>query len=182
MYAIPIPPQPDKVSTRAKIRVAPLNKRKSLGINKCIDLLKQGQPFYATHTPELSYDAGIDTAQTWTDMILVDFEHHHFDIGGLGQFMNGLTAGGPTACGHLNRRHNPPAQRHHRRRSLLQRLADATRCGRPSWSLSLPYRVYRSNTGHFNAHKPVDRCGAPKPQSRHRCAESAHFHEWRSPR
>ena len=72
-----------------------------MGINKCIDLLKQGQPFYATHTPELSYDAGVDMAQTWADMILVDFEHHHFDIGGLGQFMKGLTAGGPTASGHL---------------------------------------------------------------------------------
>lgn len=70
-------------------------------INKCIELLEQGQPIYATHTPELTYQAGVDLAQTWADMILVDFEHHHFDIGGLAQFMKGLRAGGPTPSGHL---------------------------------------------------------------------------------
>ena len=72
-----------------------------MGINKCIDLLKEGQPFYATHTPELTYDAGVELAQTWADMILIDFEHRHFDVGGLGDFMKGLHAGGPTASGHL---------------------------------------------------------------------------------
>ena len=66
-----------------------------MGINKCIDLLKQGQPFYHTPTPELSYDAGREMAQTWADMVLIDFEHHHFDIGGLYQFMRGLKDGGP---------------------------------------------------------------------------------------
>ncbi len=71
-----------------------------MGINKCIDLLKQGQPYYHHGTPELSYDAGRENAQTWADMILVDFEHHHFDIGGLGQFMKGLKEGGPTPSGH----------------------------------------------------------------------------------
>ena len=70
-------------------------------INKCIDLLEQGQTIYATHTPELTFEAGVNLAQTWADMILVDFEHHHFDIGGLGTFMKGLKAGGPTASGHL---------------------------------------------------------------------------------
>ena len=54
-----------------------------MGINKCIDLLKEGQPFYATHAPELNYDAGVELAQTWADMILIDFEHRHFDVGGL---------------------------------------------------------------------------------------------------
>ena len=77
------------------------NKEPIMGINKCIDLLKEGQPFYATHTPELTYDAGVEMAQTWADMILVDFEHRHFDMGGLTAFMKGLTAGGPTASGHL---------------------------------------------------------------------------------
>ncbi len=72
-----------------------------MGINKCIDLLKEGQPFYATHTPELTYDAGVELAQTWADMILIDFEHRHFDVGGLGDFMKGLKAGGPTPSGHL---------------------------------------------------------------------------------
>ena len=72
-----------------------------MGINKCIDLLKQGQPFYATHTPDLSYDAGVELAQTWADMILIDFEHRNFNVGGLEQFMKGLKAGGPTPSGHL---------------------------------------------------------------------------------
>ena len=71
-----------------------------MGINKCIDLLKQGQPYYHTPTPELSYDAGREMAQTWADMVLIDFEHHHFDIGGLYQFMRGLKDGGPTPSGH----------------------------------------------------------------------------------
>ena len=39
-------------------------------------------------------------AQTWADMVLIDFEHHHFDIGGLYQFMRGLKDGGPTPSGH----------------------------------------------------------------------------------
>ncbi len=69
-------------------------------INKCIDLLEQGQPFYHHPTPELSYDAGKEMAQTWADMILIDFEHHHFDIGGLTAFMKGLKDGGPTPSGH----------------------------------------------------------------------------------
>lgn len=69
-------------------------------INKCIELLEQGQPVYATHTPELSYEAGRDLAQTWADLILVEFEHHAFDIVGLGKFMRGLKDGGPTPSGH----------------------------------------------------------------------------------
>ena len=72
----------------------------TMRINKCIELLEQGQPFYHHGAPELSYDAGRETAQTWADMILVDFEHHHFNIGGLGQFMKGLKDGGPTPSGH----------------------------------------------------------------------------------
>lgn len=69
-------------------------------INKCIELLNQGQPIYATHTPELSYDAGWDLAGTWADLILVEFEHHAFDIVGLTKFMKGLKDGGPTPSGH----------------------------------------------------------------------------------
>ncbi len=72
-----------------------------MNLNKCIDLLKQGQPYYHTPTPELSYDAGREMAQTWADMILIDFEHRHFDVSGLAKFMKGLTAGGSTASGHL---------------------------------------------------------------------------------
>ncbi len=70
-------------------------------LNKCIELLEQGQPFYHHGVPELSYDAGVENAQTWADMILIDFEHNHFDIGGLEALMKGLKAGGPTPSGHL---------------------------------------------------------------------------------
>ena len=70
-------------------------------INKCIELLEQGQPIYATHAPELTYEVGVEMAQTWADMILIDFEHRHFDVGGMTKFMQGLKAGGPTPSGHL---------------------------------------------------------------------------------
>ena len=70
-------------------------------INKCIDLLEQGQPCYATHPTELSYEAGLQDAQTWADMLLIDFEHHPFDTVGLTRYMRGLKDGGPTPSGHL---------------------------------------------------------------------------------
>ncbi len=69
-------------------------------INKCIELLAEGQPIYATGTPELSHDAGREMSQTWADMILVEFEHHPFDTVGLARFMEGLKDGGPTPSGH----------------------------------------------------------------------------------
>ena len=37
-------------------------------INKCIELLEQGQAFYATHPTELTYEAGLKDSQTWADM------------------------------------------------------------------------------------------------------------------
>lgn len=70
-------------------------------VNKAIELLEEGQPVYVTHTRELTYDAGRDMAQTWGDLVIVDFEHHAFDIVGLTAFMNGLKDGGPTPSGHL---------------------------------------------------------------------------------
>ncbi|MCH8222906.1 MAG: hypothetical protein IH868_05785 [Chloroflexi bacterium] len=69
-------------------------------INKCIELLAEGQPIYATGARELSYDAGREMSQTWADMILVEFEHHPFDTVGLAKFMEGLKDGGPTPSGH----------------------------------------------------------------------------------
>ena len=69
-------------------------------INKCIELLEQGQPVFATHTPELTYDAGRQMSDTWADLVIVDFEHYAFDISGLGRFMTGLKDGGPTPSGH----------------------------------------------------------------------------------
>ena len=69
-------------------------------INKAIELLQMGEPVYMTHPEELSYDNGREMSQTWADVILMDFEHHFFDIGGLTQFMKGLKDGGPTPSGH----------------------------------------------------------------------------------
>ena len=63
-----------------------MNKR----INKVIALLEAGQPVYSTSAKELTYNTGKLMSQTWADLILVDFEHHAFDIVGLTQFMKGL--------------------------------------------------------------------------------------------
>ena len=70
-------------------------------INKAIELLEDGQPVYASHPGELSYDSGIELSQTWADILLIDFEHHPFDTVGLTHFMKGLRDGGPTPSGHL---------------------------------------------------------------------------------
>ena len=69
-------------------------------INKVIELLEQGQPVFATSAPELTYDVGNAMARTWADLIMVEFEHHAFDIMGLHKFMQGLRDGGPTASEH----------------------------------------------------------------------------------
>src|SRR5919204_4290269 len=69
-------------------------------INKAIELLSQGQPVYYVSTKELTDENGMRMAQTWADMIRVDFEHDPFDMRALGEFMRGLVAGGPTASGH----------------------------------------------------------------------------------
>ena len=70
-------------------------------INKCIELLEQGQTIFSIGSPEMSYEAGKEMSQTWADMIQFDFEHHAFDMVGLGEFMKGLRDGGPTPSGHL---------------------------------------------------------------------------------
>ena len=69
-------------------------------INKCIALLAEGQPIYATHPSSLTYEAGLKDAKTWADMLLLDFEHHPFDTVGLTNYMRGLKGGGSTASGH----------------------------------------------------------------------------------
>ena len=48
-------------------------------INKCIELLAQGQPIYLTHPTALTYEAGLQDVGTWADMLLLDFEHRPFD-------------------------------------------------------------------------------------------------------
>jgi 4-hydroxy-2-oxoheptanedioate aldolase len=69
-------------------------------INKCIELIEQGQPVFSTGASALTYEAGREMAQTWADMIQVEFEHHAFDTIGLYKFMQGLHDGGPTPSGH----------------------------------------------------------------------------------
>ncbi len=101
-------------------------------INKCIELLAAGQPIYATHPSRLTYEAGLADAKTWADMLLIDFEHHPFDTVGLTNFMRGLKDGGPTASGHPT----PtvvctlPSNAITARRSVVQRMAGASRLGR----------------------------------------------------
>lgn len=70
-------------------------------INKCIELLEQDQPVFSTSTPELSYEVGRNLAKTHADFIMIEFEHHAFDMVGLWKFMKGLKDGGPTPSGHL---------------------------------------------------------------------------------
>ena len=69
-------------------------------INRCIELLEQGQPIYYTGTHELSYESGKTMAKTWADFIAVDMEHGAWDMPGLSEFMRGLVDGGPTNSGH----------------------------------------------------------------------------------
>jgi 4-hydroxy-2-oxoheptanedioate aldolase len=69
-------------------------------INRAIDLLARGEVIYYTNPGELSEENGRRQAATWADILLVDFEHHAFDVVGLTAFMRGLVAGGPTADGY----------------------------------------------------------------------------------
>ena len=70
-------------------------------INKLIDLIEAGQQIYISKPDELTFQCGKEMANTWADLLLVDFEHHYFDVKGLHEFMKGLKAGGPTKSGHL---------------------------------------------------------------------------------
>lgn len=69
-------------------------------VNRIIDLLEQDQPIFATGAPALTREAGAKAARTTADFIIIDFEHHPFDIVGLRAFMQGLVDGGPTRSGH----------------------------------------------------------------------------------
>ena len=70
-------------------------------INKLIDLIEAGQQIYISKPDELTFQCGKEMSSTWADLLLVDFEHHYFDVKGLNEFMKGLKAGGPTKSGHL---------------------------------------------------------------------------------
>ncbi|MDP6595013.1 MAG: aldolase/citrate lyase family protein [Candidatus Poribacteria bacterium] len=69
-------------------------------INKCIELLEQGENLYYTGTGPLTYENGKKQAKTWADSLVADFEHNPFDLVGLQAFMQGLVDGGPTNSGH----------------------------------------------------------------------------------
>lgn len=69
-------------------------------VNRLIELLEQDQPTFGERVPALTHEAGVATAQTTYDYLIVEFEHHPFDMVGLRAFMRGLVDGGPTRSGH----------------------------------------------------------------------------------
>ncbi|MDQ7065091.1 MAG: aldolase/citrate lyase family protein [candidate division KSB1 bacterium] len=68
-------------------------------INKCIELLEDGQPIYYAAAYG-GYEKGREMAQTWADYIVFNMEHNPLDFGLLREFMKGLVDGGPTPSGH----------------------------------------------------------------------------------
>ncbi|MDZ7335009.1 MAG: aldolase/citrate lyase family protein [candidate division KSB1 bacterium] len=68
-------------------------------VNKCIELLEQGQPIYYIEAYG-GYEEGKKLAQTWADFIYFNMEHQPLDFGLLREFMCGLVDGGPTPSGH----------------------------------------------------------------------------------
>jgi 4-hydroxy-2-oxoheptanedioate aldolase len=68
-------------------------------INKCIELLEQGQPVYYAETYG-GYEEGRKLARTWADYIIFNMEHAPLDFDRLREFMRGLVDGGPTPSGH----------------------------------------------------------------------------------
>jgi 4-hydroxy-2-oxoheptanedioate aldolase len=69
-------------------------------VNKCVELLAQGQPIYHQSIREVNFESGKKAAQTWGDYIGIDMEHAPYDISKLSEFMKGLVEGGPTPSGH----------------------------------------------------------------------------------
>jgi len=68
-------------------------------INKCIELLENGQPIYYAESYG-GYSEGKAMAQTWADYIIYNMEHRPLNFGLLREFMQGLVDGGPTPSGH----------------------------------------------------------------------------------
>ncbi|MCL4369125.1 MAG: aldolase/citrate lyase family protein [Actinobacteria bacterium] len=73
-------------------------------VNKAIELLEQDQPVYLNIHYDIPedhpFEAGVELARSWADLIDVDMERRPFDVRLLAAFMRGLRAGGPTASGH----------------------------------------------------------------------------------
>ena len=72
-------------------------------VNKCVELLAQGQPIYYTSVEDRGYEGGRAAARTWADYIAYEMEHGPYDVTRLLEFMRGLVDGGPTASGHRTR-------------------------------------------------------------------------------
>jgi 4-hydroxy-2-oxoheptanedioate aldolase len=68
-------------------------------INKCIELLEEGQPIYYINAYG-GYEEGKKLAKTWADYITYNMEHNPLDFALLREFMKGLVDGGPTPSGH----------------------------------------------------------------------------------
>jgi len=83
------------LTTTAQVDTASKPKR----VNKCIELLEQGQPVYYLDSYG-GYDEGKKLAKTWADYIVYNMEHKPFDFTLLHEFMRGLVEGGPTPSGH----------------------------------------------------------------------------------
>jgi len=71
-------------------------------VNRCIELLEQGQPVYYDRVDplELSYDLGHELSDTWADYLRIEFEHQGLDAVALSRFMRGMVDAGPTRSGH----------------------------------------------------------------------------------
>ena len=71
-------------------------------VNRCIELLEQGQPVYYDRVDplELSYDLGRELSGTWADYLRIEFEHQGLDAVALSRFMRGMVDAGPTRSGH----------------------------------------------------------------------------------
>ncbi len=72
---------------------------KTKRINKCIELLEEGQPIYYINATG-GYEEGKKLAKTWADYIMYNMEHSPLDFKTLREFMKGLVDGGPTPSGH----------------------------------------------------------------------------------
>ena len=68
-------------------------------INKCIELLQDGQPIYYL-SANGGYEEGKKLAKTWADYIMYNMEHAPLDFQALHDFMRGLVDGAPTPSGH----------------------------------------------------------------------------------
>ncbi len=98
-------PMPREVNSHTQPSSVDLN-YKPRRVNKAIELLEDGQPiYYNGHFSGLgpdvdAYQLGTMKAQTYEDLIDVEFEHGAMDFQQLREFMRGLVAGGPTRSGH----------------------------------------------------------------------------------